>query len=79
VLRTPGLARLGRGPLAFMDMLDHAVHYDSQNTAQALAGTTVRCPALADYLPHLVRYVLDVSRNSLDDAPELDDVADPLD
>jgi dephospho-CoA kinase len=79
VLRTPGLARLGRGPLAFMDMLDHAVHYDSANTAQALAGTTVRCPALSDYLPQLVRYVLDVSRATIDDVPELDDVADPLD
>jgi dephospho-CoA kinase len=77
VLRTPGLARLGRGPLAFLDMLDHAVHYDSTNTAQALAGTTVRCPSLSDYLPVLVRHVLDVAR-----APEpepMDEVADPLD
>ncbi|MGE5181316.1 MAG: dephospho-CoA kinase [Acidobacteriota bacterium] len=78
VLRTPGLARLGRGPLAFMDMLDHAVHYDSTNTAQALAGTTVRCPALADYLPHLVRYVLDISRGSIEDE-EVEEIADPLD
>ena len=39
-----------------------AVHYDQTNTAQALAGTTVRCPALADYLPALVRYVLEVAR-----------------
>jgi nucleoside-diphosphate-sugar epimerase len=77
VLRTPGLARLGRGPLAFLDMLDHAVHYDSTNTAQALAGTTVRCPSLSDYLPVLVRHVLDVAR-----APEpepMDEIADPLD
>jgi dephospho-CoA kinase len=77
VLRTPGLARLGRGPLAFLDMLDHAVHYDSTNTAQALAGTTVRCPSLSDYLPVLVRHVLDVAR-----APEpeaIEEIADPLD
>jgi thioester reductase-like protein len=77
VLRTPGLARLGRGPLAFLDMLDHTVYYDQTNTAQALAGTTVRCPPLADYLPALVQHVLDVSR-----AParlDHDDVADPLD
>jgi nucleoside-diphosphate-sugar epimerase len=77
VLRTPGLARLGRGPLAFLDMLDHAVHYDSTNTAQALAGTTVRCPSLSDYLPVLVRHVLDVAR-----APEpegVEEIADPLD
>jgi dephospho-CoA kinase len=79
VLRTPGLARLGRGPLAFMDMLDHAVHYDSTNTAQGLAGSTVRCPALSDYLPHLVRYVLDVSRAEPEDDSLDEDVADPLD
>lgn len=78
VLRTPGLSRLGRGPLAFLDMLDHAVHYDSTNTAQALAGTMVRCPPLADYLPVLVQHVLDIARAP--GAPdELDEVVDPLD
>ena len=77
VLRTPGLARLGRGPLAFLDMLDHAVHYDQTNTANALAGTTLHCPPLADYLPVLVRHVLEVTRDS---APlDLDETADPLD
>ena len=77
VLRTPGLARLGRGPLAFLDLLDQAVHYDQTNTARALAGSTVRCPPLGDYLPVLVRHVLDVSRVAMPD--ELDDVIDPLD
>ncbi|MEO6774965.1 MAG: dephospho-CoA kinase [Kofleriaceae bacterium] len=76
VLRTPGLARLSRGPLAFLDMLDHAVHYDQTQTHNALAGTTLRCPPLADYLPVLVRHVLEVTR----DAPllEPDDLVDPL-
>ena len=77
VLRTPGLARLGRGPLAFLDLLDHAVHYDQTNTATALTGTMVRCPALADYLPALVKHVLEVARVASPD--ELDDVSDPLD
>jgi dephospho-CoA kinase len=77
VLRTPGLARLGRGPLAFLDILEHAVHYDSTNTARALAGSTVRCPSLSDYLPVLVRHVLDISR--VPEVPELDEIADPLD
>ena len=77
VLRTPGLARLGRGPLAFLDILAHAVHYDQTNTAHALAGTAVRCPPLADYLPALVRYVLDVTREP--PAPPSDDASDPLD
>jgi dephospho-CoA kinase len=78
VLKTPGLSRLGRGPLAFLDILDHTVHYDQTNTAQALAGTTIRCPALADYLPVLVQHVLDVARAPA--TPEqIDEVADPLD
>ena len=76
VLRTPGLSRLGRGPLAFVDVLDHPVTYDQANTTSALAGTTLRCPPLADYLPVLVRHVLDVSRPS---AGVPDDVSDPLD
>lgn len=76
VLRTPGLSRLGKGPLAFVDVLDHPVTYDQTNTASVLAQTSLRCPALADYLPVLVRYVLDVSRS-----PEVvhEDVSDPLD
>jgi dephospho-CoA kinase len=77
VLRTPGLARLGRGPLAFLDLLDHAVHYDSSNTARALAGTKVSCPPLADYLPVLVQHVLDISRDAT--PTEVDDIVDPLD
>jgi thioester reductase-like protein len=79
VLRTPGLARLGRGPLAFVDLLDHAVHYDQTNTAQALAGTGVACPPLADYLPVLVRHVLDVAKRPAPRAVEDVDVSDPLD
>ncbi|CAN5781829.1 hypothetical protein BH11MYX2_BH11MYX2_39310 [soil metagenome] len=75
VLRTPGLSRLGRGPLAFVDVLDHPVTYDHTNTQAALAGTGLRCPALADYLPALVQFVLDVSRA----APlPTDDASDPL-
>ncbi len=77
VLRTPGLARLGRGPLAFVDLFDHAVHYDQTNTAQALAGTKVSCPPLVDYLPVLVRHVLDVARPPA--PPAAEDESDPLD
>ena len=77
VLKTPGLSRLGRGPLAFVDVLDHAVHYDQTNTARALAGTRVTCPSLADYLPVLVQYVLDITKVPV--RPSSDDIADPLD
>lgn len=77
VLKTPGLSRLGRGPLAFVDVLDHPVHYDQTNTARALAGTRVVCPTLADYLPVLVQYILDVTK--VPPRPSSDDIADPLD
>ena len=77
VLKTPGLSRLGRGPLAFVDLLDHAVHYDQSNTAQALAGTTIRCPSLADYLPVLVRHVLDVTKPP-PPRPSQEEIPDPL-
>nr|MBA3500871.1 dephospho-CoA kinase [Deltaproteobacteria bacterium] len=77
VLRTPGLSRLGRGPLALVDVLDHPVHYDQTNTARALAGTPVQCPALADYLPVLVQYVLDITKSPI--RPSSEDIADPLD
>ncbi len=58
VLKTPGLARLTRGPLALLDVLDQEVRYDATNTARALAGTGVRCPSLGDYLGALVRHVV---------------------
>ncbi len=79
VLKTPGLARLGRGPLAFMDLLDHAVHYDQTNTIQALAGSRIVCPPLADYLGTLVRHVIDVSKPGAPAArPSYEDIPDPL-
>ncbi len=75
VLRTPGLAKLAGGPRAFVDVLDHPVTYDHTNTQQALAGTNIRCPPLAEYLPVLVQYVLDVTRAA---PPPVEDIADPL-
>lgn len=74
VLRTPGLARLGRGPLAFLDMLDHTVHFDQRNTANALASSTLRCPPLADYLRVLVDHMLVMTR----DVHPTEEPPDPL-
>jgi dephospho-CoA kinase len=79
VLKTPGLSRLGKGPLAFVDVLDLAVHYDQTNTTNALAGTQIRCPSLHDYLPVLVRHVLDVTRSGAPLPIETEEIADPLD
>ena len=75
VLRAPGLARLGRGPRAFLDLLDHTVHYDQTNTANALAGSTLRCPRLGAYLQVLVDHMLVMTR----DLTLTDEPVDPLD
>ncbi len=74
VLRIPGLARLGRGPLAFLDMLDHTVHYDQRNTANALASSMLQCPPLADYLGVLVDHMLEMTR----DVTPAEEAPDPL-
>lgn len=79
VLRTPGLARLGRGPLAFLDQLDHTVHYDQTNTARALAGSGLACPPVADYLGALVRHVRSVRAAPPRAPTDADlDTSDPL-
>ena len=44
----------------------------------AVAGTKVACPALADYLPALVRHVLEVARPVRPPAAEAEAEADPL-
>jgi thioester reductase-like protein len=75
VLRAPGLARLGRGPRAFLDLLDHTVHYDQTNTANALAGSRLRCPPLGAYLQVLVDHMLVMTR----DLTLTDEPVDPLD
>jgi nucleoside-diphosphate-sugar epimerase len=79
VLKTPGLSRLGRGPLAFVDVLDHVVHYDQTNTTQALSGSRIVCPPLPDYLGTLVRHVIDVTKPGEPPIrPSSDDIPDPL-
>lgn len=84
LLNAPGLDRLARGPLAFLDSFDLPVYYDRSNTDQLLAGTGITCPALDSYLEVLVRYVLDVRSKpgGLDDGVEDEvdeDIVDALD
>jgi thioester reductase-like protein len=86
LLSAPGLDRLARGPLAFLDSFDLPVYYDRTNADALLAGSGITCPPLESYLPALVRYVLEVRAKpggGLDDdaAPRVadDDVSDALD
>jgi thioester reductase-like protein len=86
LLSAPGLDRLARGPLAFLDSFDLPVSYDRSNADQLGVGAP---PPLDSYLDVLVKYVLE-SRGrpggglDADDevggvSEESEDVADALD
>ncbi|MSP59101.1 MAG: NAD-dependent epimerase/dehydratase family protein [Myxococcales bacterium] len=60
VLRAPGLSRLARAPLAFLESFNHLAIYNCRNTLELLDGTGVRCPPLDRYVDALVRYVRQV-------------------
>jgi dephospho-CoA kinase len=82
LLNAPGLDRLARGPLAFLDSFDLPVYYDRSNADPLLEPAGIKCPPLESYLANLVRYVLDVrSRpgSGADDVEADEDVIDALD
>ncbi len=57
-LMKAGVGRLlGIAP-ELIDYFDHPSYYDATNTQQALEGTGISCPALSDYAPMMVEYVL---------------------
>jgi len=60
VMRTPGLERLARAPLAFLDSFDHLAFYNCRQTLALLKGTGIECPPFDSYVDHLVRYVREV-------------------
>jgi nucleoside-diphosphate-sugar epimerase len=60
VMRTPGLERLARAPLSFLESLDHLTFYNCRNTIARLSGTGISCPPFDGYADALVRYVKDV-------------------
>lgn len=78
VLRTPGLEKLARAPVAFLDSFDDQVLYNCRHAMAFLAEHGVACPPFDTYVDNLVRFV----RASYEErrhraAPE--EVADPLD
>jgi dephospho-CoA kinase len=79
LLNAPGLDRLARGPLAFLDSFDLPVYYDRSNTDHILGD--LPCPRLDTYLANLVRYVLDVRSRpgAIDDVEADEDIIDALD
>ena len=77
LLKAPGIEKLARAPLSFLESFDHQVFYNCRHALELLAGTGIRCPAFDSYAEHLVAYVREVH-----DAREQeieDDVFDPFD
>jgi thioester reductase-like protein len=60
VLKAPGLERLARAPLAFLESFNHMVVYNCRNTLALLEDTGVRCPPFDGYVDNLVKYVREV-------------------
>jgi thioester reductase-like protein len=56
-LELPGLRRLTGSPRAVLDLVVHAVRYDTTNTQRALARTGIRCPSFESYSKLMVAQV----------------------
>jgi thioester reductase-like protein len=57
LLRIPGLERFASVSRQAIDYLNHMAFYNSRNTADALAGTGIRCPQFDEYIDNLMRFV----------------------
>lgn len=79
LLKAPGLERLARAPLAFLEAFNHLALYNCRHTLSLLSGEpwNVRCPPLDDYVDHLVRYVKEVQAKKKQARDE--EAVDPLD
>lgn len=79
LLKAPGLERLARAPLAFLEAFNHLALYNCRHTLNLLSGAPhqVRCPPFDSYVDPLVRYVRDVQARKKQARDE--EAADPLD
>jgi dephospho-CoA kinase len=57
ILRAPGVGRVAKGPLAYVDAFDHQVFYNQRNTQELLGTSGLACPPVDSYLHNLVKYV----------------------
>ncbi|HLU65289.1 MAG TPA: SDR family oxidoreductase [Kofleriaceae bacterium] len=77
LLRAPGLERLTRGPLGFLESFDRPCFYNCRHTVALLEESGIRCPTFDTYVENLVAYVRGVHatrRQKLED-----EVFDPFD
>jgi len=79
LLRAPGLERLARAPLAFLEAFNHLALYNCRHTLELLDGDpwNVRCPPFDAYVGNLVRYVREVQ--ALRKQQKEDETLDPFD
>jgi len=79
LLKAPGLERLARAPLAFLEAFNHLALYNCRHTLTLLSGDPwhVRCPPFDAYVDNLVRYVREVQAKKKQARDE--EAADPLD
>ena len=76
-LRAPGLERLARAPLAFLESFNHMAFYNSRGTMELLRGTDIVCPPFESYVDNLIRYVREV--HAAKKAALEEEVFDPFD
>jgi dephospho-CoA kinase len=69
LLRAPGLARVARSQLAFLDIFEQEVTYAARAARELLVPRGIVCPSLPTYLPALVEHVLASRRPGLEATP----------
>jgi len=77
LLRTPGIDRLARGPLSFLESFDMQCFYNSRHASSLLEPAGIKCPPFDDYAENVVSFVRSVHaarRQKLED-----EVFDPFD
>ena len=77
LLRTPGIDRLARGPLSFLESFDKQCFYNSRHAAALLEPAGIKCPPFDSYADNVVTFVRSVHaarRQKLED-----EVFDPFD
>jgi hypothetical protein len=81
LLRTPGIERLSRGPLAFLDSFDHQVFYNCRVSQELLADSNIRCPPFDAYVQNLVNFIRKVqaTRRQQYRRHSDDEIDDPFD
>lgn len=76
LLRAPGVEKLGRSTLGFVETMATDSTYDASEATRLLAGTGLECPRFESYVETLVAWVRERTRKER--AQRRDEVPDPL-